>query len=453
MTRLEKYLTHLQRFGIAPGLERVAGLLQRVGDPQHQYPIVLVGGTNGKGSTCEFLARTLAQDGLRAGLYSSPHLYRWNERIRVLEKQTSTEAFAGAALEAFAGAISDDVLDELFDAALPHLQAVAADPALGQPTEFETLTFLGLWHFARTDVDVAIVEVGLGGRWDATNITQPHVSVITHVALDHCDRLGNTLEAIASDKVDIARRGRVLVTAETKPAVLEVLRHECNRRGARLWPFRAPDWCNDQLAMQDAVTTLQPSDGTAQSDESANATQAPDEAAFQHINAATARLARAALRQERPELGLQASARAIEYSVPGRLEVLRERPIVIIDGANNPDGAAHLATDLKRLRQTSDGRLLLVAGILADKDWRAMITTLAPLADVVIATQSQSPRAIQAALVAQEAATFCPQVKTVTPVQAAVQHALGLAGPHDIICVTGSFYTIAEVERSSILSV
>ncbi|HEX9996143.1 MAG TPA: Mur ligase family protein, partial [Abditibacterium sp.] len=211
MTRLENYLQNLQRFGIQPGLERIQALLESAGNPQNSYPIMLVGGTNGKGSTCEFAARLLAQDGRRIGLYTSPHLYNWNERIRILP---------GDGL--FEGAISDADLDALLDDALPHIETVARE--LGQPTEFEVMTFLGLWHFSRQKVDAAVVEVGLGGKWDATNATEPIVSVVTHVALDHMDRLGNTLEEIAADKVEIARAGRYFITAETKKSVLNVFK-------------------------------------------------------------------------------------------------------------------------------------------------------------------------------------------------------------------------------------
>ncbi len=228
MGAFENYISSLQRFGIQPGLERIEALLQRMEQPHRQYPHVLVGGTNGKGSTCEFLARLLAADEKQIGLFTSPHLYRWNERIRVVEGSKFRAPFGWIqSSEPFPDAISDDDLDALFYAAKPHLDAVAQE--LGQPTEFETITALGLWHFALAKVNAAVIEVGLGGRWDATNTIEPLVSVITHVALDHCDRLGNSLEAIARDKVEIARAGRVLVSAETKPQVLPIFADYCNK--------------------------------------------------------------------------------------------------------------------------------------------------------------------------------------------------------------------------------
>lgn len=409
MTRLEEYLQALQRFGIAPGLERIRALLSLAGDPHLQFPVVLVGGTNGKGSTCEFLARLLATDGKKTGLYTSPHIYRWNERIRILGS-----GVGGQGSELFPGSISDEELDALFDEASPHIERVATSP-LGQPTEFEVVTFVGLWHFARQAVDVAVVEVGLGGKWDATNVTEPAVSVVTHVELDHCDRLGSTFEAIAADKVQIARAGRTLVTAETKPEVLHVFREYCATIGSGL-----------QLVEHGETSN------------------------FQEINLATAEAARRVLCET---LGWPASHSALRTShlnVPARFETVRERPRVLLDGANNPDGARILANELRQLlAESPDSKLILVLGILADKDFAAMIEALAPLAHYVIATQSHSLRAARAAVIANEAQKFCHRVEVVTPVPAAVDRALQLSTESDIICVSGSFFTVAEVERNA----
>ena len=436
MTNFEVYLNHVQRFGVRPGLERIRALWGRVYQPQQEYPIVLIGGTNGKGSTCEFLAALLAAQGHSVGLYTSPHLYHWNERIRVLS--AGGEEHEGP----FPGTIADAELDALFAEALPHLEAVGAE--LGQPTEFETLTFLGLWHFQRARVDAAVIEVGLGGKWDATNVTDPVVSVITHVALDHCDRLGNTLEEIARDKVEIARPGRVLVTAETKPEVLRVFQAACATRAAKLWPVLAPEWSDDRVRCEAAIAQAR--------------YHVPPGDSFQHTNLLTAVVAKTALAQAvlwpahapSPDL---CKTLLRQGTVPGRAEVLRQRPLLLIDGANNPDGAAHLAHHLQSLLKTdisAPGKLVLVLGILADKDYAAMTACLAPLAQTVIATQSSAPRAALAEVVAQEARRYCANVEIITPVPAAVERALQIAGANDVICVTGSFYTIAEVDRAAV---
>jgi dihydrofolate synthase / folylpolyglutamate synthase len=485
MTGLQSYLDGLQRFGIQPGLERIQALLERAGNPHLHYPIVLVGGTNGKGSTCEFLARLLAAEGRKTGLYTSPHLYRWNERIRVLGARRGERAVPpdGAASggedrrlkiedrksrrELFPGIIADAELDALLEEALPHLQAVAA--ALGQSTEFETLTFLGLWHFARVAVDVAVIEVGLGGRWDATNVTEPVVSVITHVALDHQDRLGHTVEEIARDKVEIARPHRVLVTAETKPSVLHVFEEFCAAREVKLWPFQAPDWSNDRLALDQCLRWLPSIESVRDLLPSGNGEPPPDYQTINALTAATAKFALDAAPASAPgespheyshsiyetsgDLRRLSAVLAVpEFIVPGRAEVLRERPLCLIDGANNPDGARLLAAHLRE-RMTSGlapRRLLLVLGILADKDYPAMVQELAPWAEVVIATQSGSPRAANADAIANEARRYCRSVETAQPVTKAVERALQLAAPEDVVCITGSFYTIAEVDREAV---
>ncbi len=404
MSRLAHYLQHLQRFGIAPGLERIRALLEAVSNPHQSYPHILVGGTNGKGSTCEFAARLLAAGGRRIGLYTSPHLYEWNERIRILP---------GEGL--FEGAIADADLDALFDDGLPHIEAVAA--RLGQPTEFEVLTFLGLWHFARMGVDAAVIEVGLGGKWDATNASDPLVSVVTHVALDHMDRLGDTLEKIAADKVCIARAGRPFVTGEWKPEVLAVLRVYCASIGA---PFNhvAPSGTLRKLGKK---------------------------LDFQAFNYG---VAWEATEQLCGQLGWVAPE--WEYGihhVPGRMEVMAENPRVIIDGANNPDGADSVALALLLKPDKQPENLLLVLGILADKNWREMTEILAPLARTVICCQSDSPRALPAEELAAFARTLHPHVEVAASVKLALERARQLAGAEDTILVTGSFTTIAEVPR------
>ncbi len=396
MSRLASYLSDLQRFGIAPGLQRIEALLARADNPHLKYPHILIGGTNGKGSTAEFAARTLATNGRRIGLYTSPHLYNWNERIRILP---------GAGL--FEGAISDTDIDQLLDDALPNIEATARE--LGQPTEFEVMTFLGLWHFARQKVDAAVLEVGLGGKWDATNVTSPQVSAVTHVALDHMDRLGNTLEEIAADKVCIARAGKTFFTAETKPNVLEIFQTYCQNNSVDFVQIQPPD-SND----------------------------------FQQTNRA---LALEIARKFSGDLGWKIPTQIPPTQVPGRAEIIRENPRVIIDGANNPDGAARLVRHLREELKLQTDETILVVGILADKDWRAMIEVLAPLARQIICTQSDSPRALPVAELAAQVRKFNPNVEEVATVEAAVTRARAVAASSDTILVTGSFTLIAEVPR------
>jgi dihydrofolate synthase/folylpolyglutamate synthase len=426
------YLESVQRFGIRPGLERIRDLLQRAqvllpsGAPA--FPAVLVGGTNGKGSTAQFLAFLLARDPRRIGLYTSPHLHAWNERIRIASEQSG--AFSAAK-------ISDSDLEAAFQQARPLLDEVARGEH-GQPTEFEVLTLLGLSHFAWKNVDAAVVEVGLGGKWDATNAIDPRVSVITHVALDHCDRLGSTHEEIAADKIHIARPGRVLVTAEDKPPVLEVFRAHCDQVGALLWPFRAPQFSNDTSRLVEVWKEV-------------SRLPLPDSPAFQRLNLQTARVAHTAFCLEvgweiEDESGAQWQVLA---GVPGRLEPVRDSPRVYLDGANNPDGALALSHELQRmLSEIPDARLHLIFGASGDKDARAMLQVLAPLAHVLTLSQASHTRAAPVEDLAAVARELGAQVLVEPDVNRAIERAIQGAREQDIVCVCGSFFLLGDVDRA-----
>ena len=400
MTQLAQYLAQLQRFGIAPGLERIEALLQNAGNPHHNFPHILVGGTNGKGSTCEFAARLLAHNGKRIGLYTSPHLYRWNERLRILPAPVSPS-------QIFDGAVSDHELDALLESALPYIENVAK--TLGQPTEFEVVTFLALLHFARQNVDLAVLEVGLGGKWDATNATNPFLSVVTHVALDHCDRLGNTHAEIAADKVHIARPDCPFLTAETRADVLGVFAAHCERIGAPMIGIEVGD---GPFQEQNAI-----------------------------LAACIAHEVAEILGWPRPEMDFP------RPSVPGRFETVSRHPKIIIDAANNPEGAQILARELENHGIQSEN-LILVLGILADKNWREMTQILAPRANVTLCTQTNSPRALDAETLFQFAKDCAPCAEISPSVTHAVNRAKELADEGDTILVTGSFTTICEVQRA-----
>jgi dihydrofolate synthase/folylpolyglutamate synthase len=430
------YLASVQRFGIRPGLERVRDLLTRVqvldAQGRSPFPVVLVGGTNGKGSTAHFLAQMLAGSSRRVGLYTSPHIHAWSERIRILD--------ASNARDASGGEITDAELEEVFQDARPLLDDVARGEH-GQPTEFEVLTMLGLWHFARQNVDAAVVEVGLGGKWDATNVLDPQVSVITHVALDHCDRLGSTHEAIAGDKIHIARPGRVLVTAETKPQVLEVFRAHCDSIGARLWPFQAPSFSNDAAALRQAWNEVAP-------------LPVPESPAFQKVNLQAARVAHAAL-LEAANWPTSTESRDLRptLAVAGRFEIVRESPIVILDGANNPDGAQVLARELQRFKaEHPNAKLHLIFGASSDKDARGMLQVLAPLADTLTLSQAQHPRANSTQELATIARELTASVAQDADVNRAISRAIREAAPQDIICVCGSFFLLGDVDRGKLIS-
>jgi dihydrofolate synthase/folylpolyglutamate synthase len=290
-----------------------------------------------------------------------------------------------------------------------------------------------LLHFTREQVKSAVLEVGLGGRWDCTNAVDPLVSVLTHVDLDHCDRLGSTREEIAFDKVHISRPGRILVSAETRPEVLKVLLEYCIAQKVLFRPWRAPQYHNDPSWKPPAPVE--------------------DESDFQSINRQTALQARLAFYESIRQPAPQPQQKVLSPAVPGRYEIIRKNPLLIADGANNPDGARHLANRLKQdLLQKPDRKLILVLGILEDKDYGQMIEILAPLAAAVIATQSPSPRSAPAETIAAKVSSLGIPVHTIRPVTAAVQKALHIAKPDDIVVLTGSFYTLGELDRNAVIA-
>ncbi|MHA0035722.1 bifunctional folylpolyglutamate synthase/dihydrofolate synthase [Deinococcus sp. PESE-13] len=399
-----QWLFARQRFGIHPGLDRVRELLARLGDPQRQFGAVLVGGTNGKGSTAATLAAMLRAGGRHTGLFTSPHLTRLSERF-VVDGTEVSQAQVAAALARVR----------------PASEAVEA-------SFFEVVTALGCLLFAEAGVEIAVMEVGLGGRLDATNALDPLLSVITNVALDHTAILGDTVEQIAAEKAGILRAGRPGVTA-VAPAVLPVL----ERRGASLWAL-GQDWTAQtrSLGWEGTAVDVQWPGGAAQ-------VQTPLLGDHGGLNAALAAVAAA-------RLGVSDEAirrGAAQTRWPGRLEVVRwQERRVLLDGAHNPSGAQALAQALRPLLAASGrARLPIIFGAAEDKDLGGVAAELLPLASRVILTRAAlSPRAADPA---QLAALFpgVPLELTQTPAEALA----ALRPNDDLVLACGSLYLLGEL--------
>jgi dihydrofolate synthase / folylpolyglutamate synthase len=341
------------------GLERIQALLAALGDPQRRYPAVHVVGTNGKSTTTRLTEAILAGEGLAVGAYLSPHVRSWSERIRVRGEEAD------------------------FERAVAAVQAPA--DRLGA-TQFETLTAAALTAFADAEVDVAVVEAGLGGRYDATNALDSRVVVLTNVALDHMDVLGDTREAIAAEKLAVVRPGTVVVVAE-------------------------PEW--QELAHENGAARV---DLTARS------------------NLALAIAAAEAF------LGRPVDARAAEGVVlPGRLELRDAHPFEIWDGAHNIAGVGYL------LPRLPEAEYVVVASILGDKRPALMLEALSVLGRTLVATSSPNPRALPADDLAEAARPFFPHVEAEPDPAAARLRARELAGADGAVVVTGSLYLLAEL--------
>ncbi len=389
------YLAGLHPLAIRFGLERMERALDALGHPERGYDVLHVGGTNGKGSTCAMAAAALRAAGHRVGLYTSPHLVRFNERVEV-----DGAPISDAALGAVVGEIRR---------ACPWHDAGAESDRL---TYFEFATLVGLVHLARERVRVAVVEVGLGGRFDATNAIVPRVTAIARIGLDHTQLLGDTVEQIAFEKAGIFKAGvPAVVHAKQPPGALETLRAEALRRGA---PFvvASADW------------------------------PGPIALAGPHQRG-NAGLAAAALRQL-ARAGVPVPEEAIATGIatarwPGRLE---EVGGVLLDGAHNPDGAAALAAALRALHP---GRPVeLVFGVLSDKDHVGMLSALAGAVRRVHVVAPATPRARPAAEVRALAASLGLDADAHASTAEAIACARRAASDGALVCVAGSLYLVGE---------
>ncbi|MCU0313224.1 MAG: hypothetical protein MUC84_04085 [Solirubrobacteraceae bacterium] len=400
LAEAERRLLGLELFGMTFGLERMQALMDELGRPQERFRSIHVVGSNGKSSTVRMTAAILARHGRRTGAYLSPHLVSFAERIRIDGRDLGEAEFAAAVQRALAAA-------ETVDAASAGGDVV---------TQFEALTAAAYDELARQRVEIAVIEAGLGGRYDATNVLPSEVQVLTNVSLEHTRWLGPTIAAITEEKADVVRPGGTLVTgAGLHPDARAVAERVCAERGARL--VEAPaDPGLDLLAA----------------------------GPFQRRNFALAREAARALLGELDESAVAAAA--AETAVPGRFQVVAENPVTVFDGAHNADGMRHLA---EALRGFLAGRPLVAClSILDDKDAAAMLAELLPLCEAVVVTQAANPRALPAATLQSLARQIGgPPARVVAEPHAALAAAREAAGPGGVALAAGSLYLIADLLR------
>ncbi len=423
------YLSSLEALGIRPGLDRIRTLLARLGDPQTTFRPVLIAGTNGKGSVAAYIASILRQAGHAPGVYTSPHLVRFEERIVVGEAPIPEPEVAALASEL------RDVIDS--DRLLRN------DP----PTYFEATTALAFLHFSRRRVPMAVLEVGMGGRFDATNVVTPLACAITQVAMDHTQWLGRTLGEIAYQKAGILKPRVPAVVSRQEPQALEVIRVEARRVGAPLALTTecevgsAPDGGPGRFPDPPAFSLVTPTGG-----------RYPEIALslrglHQIENAVTSvllaeRLA-AAGDHEIESRTIAAGLRLAEW--PGRLEVVKGEPDLLLDGAHNPAGCASLAAYLREYRP--DCPKVLVFATMRDKPATEMLDILCPLARKVIVTCLPVPRGESAEVLKRLAATHHADVALIPSVDEALHLARETAGTGGLVVVSGSLYLVGEVKK------
>ncbi len=419
------FLTNLTKFGINLGLGRIEYLLSLLGNPERSLRVIHVGGTNGKGSTAMMTARILEEAGFRVGLFISPHLHSYTERYLINHQPITEERFA-----------------DLMGRMKPLLEKMVAE-GHEHPTEFEVCTALAFLYFFEEKVDFLVLEVGLGGAIDSTNVVQhPLVSVITNVTFDHMDYLGNSIAEIASVKAGIIKQGGQVVTAAWYPEALRVIETQCRDRGAGLLEVgREISYELKEATPQGTSFDLTTPFGVYQN------LHIPLAGQYQAANAAAAIGVVEVLKNT---YGIAITESQIRDGLarsywPARLEKVHENPLVIIDVSHNYDGSRTLSAAIREIYTYRS--LILVLGMLGDKEREKVVGELAPLAASVIITKPLSPRAGDWEKLADEARKYVERVCVIEEITDAVDAAFEQAERDDLICITGSFYMVADARK------
>lgn len=420
-----EYLQNLTKFGMNFGLGRITELMRRLGNPQEKLKIVHIGGTNGKGSTGAMIAASLAAAGYRVGTFTSPHLHSYTERYRINNKDIAPGDMAA-----------------LIERLRPHLDAMVKE-GFEHPTEFEVCTAMAFCYFQEQQVDLLVLEVGLGGAIDSTNvIKKPLVSVITNVAMDHMDYLGRTVAEIARVKAGIIKERVPVVTASRNPAVLEVIRETCTRYNAPLIEVgRDVTWeKTGEISLKGQQLNILGRQGEYRD------LWLPLLGRHQLENAATA-LAVVELLREKGYTVSDTEVRQGFKSTrwPARMEIVREKPVVLIDAAHNYEGARSLRRSLDDYFPSR--KVVLVMGMLGDKERGKVVAELAPRARMAVITKPNSPRAGDWRQLAEEIRPLVSEVEVIEEIKEAVREGVEAAGPGDVVCITGSFYMVAEARE------
>jgi len=402
-------------------LRRMEMLLEKLGNPQVGAIPIQVAGTKGKGSTTAMIASILTRAGYKTGLYTSPHLLSFTERIQVDGRPITEDEFA-----------------QLVEVLKPEVKAVNEFGAFGQLTTFELLTTLAFAYFKKKGVDFQVLETGLGGRLDATNVVKPGVCVITSISFDHMEVLGNTLTQIATEKAGIIKPGSIVVCSPQFQEAMTVIEKVSRERGARLVKVGGNvTWRRKTFSPEGQSFQLKGLRGKYN-------LSLPLLGEYQLENAATAVVAVEVL----ADRGVMVSGESIALGLaqvqwPGRLQILKREPWFIVDGAHNTYSAKRLAEALKQYFDFD--RVVLILGTSSDKDVAGIAAELASLPSIVIATRSNHPRALEPARLVAEFSKWGITTEVAENVASAVDLALAKATPNDLICATGSLFVVAEV--------
>ncbi|TCS79042.1 bifunctional folylpolyglutamate synthase/dihydrofolate synthase [Tepidibacillus fermentans] len=415
-----------EKLGIKPGLERMEWMLERVGHPERHLKFVHVAGTNGKGSTVSFTSQVLRRNGYTVGTFTSPYLIDFTNRIQVNGED-----------------ISEEDLVEIVNQLIP-LAKELEQTELGGPSEFEVVTMIAILYFGKiSKPDIIIWETGLGGRLDSTNVVYPLVSVITNIGYDHMEYLGDDLKSIAWEKAGIIKSGVPVVSGVEQDEAKAVIHEVAKAKRATIYQFGEQfsvvknkiDYSGSNFDFKDVFLTMPNIEISLIG-------------AHQVKNAAVALMTLEVLRQfyafQIEEDSVYSGMKYTNW--PGRLEKILEEPLVILDGAHNPDGATSLAEAIQLFEYK---RLILVTGILKDKAIQGFYQPLVPLADTLIITEPEFPRAAKAEEVAEIVHSIGGAKKVLVNAnwKEAVNTAIREAGKEDLVIITGSLYMISDVRK------
>ena len=408
------YISSVNWKGSRPGLERITELMNKLGNPQDMLKFIHIAGTNGKGSVAAFTSNILREAGYKVGLFISPFIEVFNERMQINNQN-----------------ISDDELAEIVEYIKPF-----ADEMQDLPTEFELNTAIALVYFSRHNCDIVVFEVGMGGEFDATNIIKsPEVAVITSIGLDHVEYLGDTVEKIAATKSGIIKPGCEVVLYKQSQNIINIINKRCIEVNASLHITNP-----DSLQLIDA-------DIDKQEFETAEYGRLVIHllASYQKNNLAVVLSIMKILKNRGYHIDNESIKRGLARTYwPGRFEVLQKNPVFLVDGAHNPQGIEATVSSLKAAFK--DRRIIFIFGVLADKNYNAMLDTIEPLAKCIMCVSPENSRALSAKDLANEVAKRNIPAIICDTIQKGVDEALSMAQADDVVCAIGSLYMVGDIK-------
>lgn len=409
-------INSLLKFGIKPGLERISELLNKMGNPQKKLKFVHIAGTNGKGSTCTFIASVLTNSGYKTGLYTSPYVTEFRERIQIDNQM-----------------IPKDELANAFDFIVPLAEEMAKDGKI--ITEFEMITALAFYWYNKSNCDIVVLETGLGGRFDATNVIEnPEVSVITSIALDHTAVLGDTIEKIAFEKAGIIKsNGYTAIYPDLPPNALKVITDSAFSKNNTAY-----------IAEYDKITVLS-SNINGSKIKYKNLDLSIHLSGEHQIKNASAALKAIEILQSK---GYNISDKNIidgfaNAFIPARMEIISHSPLVILDGGHNPDCAGAVSAVIKK--NFSNKKIIAVFGMLGDKDSKNSVSLLAPLFSKVITVKPNNPRGLSGEQLKEYILPYCQNVISAADVKTAFEMAKSEIKNFDMLFAGGSLYLASEI--------